>query len=85
MTVRIYFVYWKDPSQARVLQTVHDIAQNDDLKILPALDGKSIVNCAFLSQETVLKHKGTSFTYTHSHIRIAFSYLVKGAELSFLV
>jgi hypothetical protein len=24
-------VYWKDPSQARILQTVHDIAQNDDL------------------------------------------------------
>jgi hypothetical protein len=62
MTARIYFVYWKDPSQARVLQTVHDIAQNDDLlKILPALGGKYIVNCAFFSQETVLKHKSDFF------------------------
>ena len=55
---RIYFVYWKDPSQARVLQTVHDITQNGELlKILPAMGGKHIVNCAFFSQETVLKHK----------------------------
>lgn len=55
---RIYFVYWKDPSQARVLQTVNDIAQNGELlKILPAMGGKHIVNCAFFSQETVLKHK----------------------------
>jgi hypothetical protein len=59
---RIYFVYWKDPSQARVLQTVHDITQNDELlKILPALGGKHIVNCAFFSQETLLKHKSDIF------------------------
>lgn len=55
---RIYFVYWKDPSQARVLQTVHDITQDGELlKILPAMGGKHIVNCAFFSQDTVLKHK----------------------------
>lgn len=57
---RIYFAYWKDPSQARVLQTVNDIVQvlNDgSLKVLPAIGGRHIVNCAFFSQETVLEHK----------------------------
>ena len=61
---RIYFAYWKDPSQARVLQTVRDIveAQNDGfLKVLPALGGKHIVNCAFFGQETVLEHKSSFF------------------------
>ncbi len=61
---RIYFAYWKDPSQAHVLQTVQDIAQaanNGSLKILPALGGKHIVNCAFFSQETVLEHKSDFF------------------------
>ena len=57
---RIYFAYWKDPTQARVLQTLPDIvqAQNEGLlKVLPALGGKHIVNCAFFSQETILEHR----------------------------
>lgn len=61
---RIFFAYWKDPSQARVLQTVQDIIQaaNDgSLKILPAMGGKHIVNCAFFSQETVLEHRSDIF------------------------
>jgi hypothetical protein len=61
---RIYIAYWKDPTQARVLQTLPDIvqAQNEGLlKVLPALGGKHIVNCAFFSQETVLEHRSGVF------------------------
>lgn len=57
---RIYFAYWRDPTQARVLQTLPDIvqAQNEGLlKVLPALGGMHIVNCAFFSQETILEHR----------------------------
>ena len=61
---RIYIAYWKDPTQARVLQTLPDIvqAQNEGLLIvLPTLGGKHIVNCAFFSQETVLEHRSGVF------------------------
>jgi hypothetical protein len=56
----IQFIEWKDPSQARVLQTLSDIAimqSSGAIKIMPAMDGKHVVNCPFFDEETVLKHK----------------------------
>lgn len=57
---RIYFVYWKDPAKARVLETLNDLSQAQQsglIKIMPVLQGKHIVNCPFFDQKTVLKHK----------------------------
>lgn len=56
----IQFIEWKDPSQARVLQTLSDIAtlqSSGAIGIMPAMDGKHVVNCPFFDEETVLKHK----------------------------
>jgi hypothetical protein len=56
----IQFIEWKDPSQARVLQTLSDIAtmqSSGAIEIVPAMDGKHVVNCPFFDEETVLKHK----------------------------
>ncbi len=56
----IQFIEWKDPSQARVLQTLSDIAtmqSSGAIEIKPAMDGKHVVNCPFFDEETVLKHK----------------------------
>jgi hypothetical protein len=56
----IQFIEWKDPSQARVLQTLSDIATTQSLgaiEVTPAMDGKHVVNCPFFDEETVLKHK----------------------------
>jgi plastocyanin len=60
---RIYFVYWKDPAKARVLETLNDLSQAQQaglIKIMPVLQGKHIVNCPFFDQETILKHKTVS-------------------------
>ncbi|HEV8386736.1 MAG TPA: hypothetical protein VGQ03_03855 [Nitrososphaera sp.] len=56
---KISFISWKDPSQARVLETQADIikAVTDGLADLaPAMEGKHIVNCPFFSQQTVFAH-----------------------------
>lgn len=56
----IQFIGWKDPSQARVLQTLSDLAtmqSSGAIEITPAMDGKHVVNCPFFDEETVLKHK----------------------------
>jgi len=56
---RISFITWKDPSQARVLETQADInrALADGLITLePAMEGKHIVNCPFFDQQTVFEH-----------------------------
>jgi hypothetical protein len=56
----IQFIEWKDPSQAKVLQTLSDIASMQSsgaIEITPAMDGKHVVNCPFFDEETVLKHK----------------------------
>ena len=55
---RILFVAWKDPQQARVVQTMSDLHQMIKaglIQIIPALGGKHIVNCPFFDQSTVLK------------------------------
>lgn len=56
----IQFIEWKDPSQVRVLQTLSDIAimqSSGVIGVMPAMDGKHVVNCPFFDEETVLKHK----------------------------
>ena len=56
----IQFIEWKDPSQARVLQTLGDIATmqgSGAIEIMPAMDGKHVVNCPFFDEETVQKHQ----------------------------
>jgi hypothetical protein len=56
---RISFITWKDPSQARVLETRADInkALAERLVTLePAMGGKHVVNCPFFSQQTVFEH-----------------------------
>jgi hypothetical protein len=56
---KISFITWKDPLQARVLETQADInkALTDGLITLePAMGGKHIVNCPFFDQQTVFEH-----------------------------
>ena len=56
----IQFIEWKEPSQARVLQTLSDITSlqsSGAIEITPAMDGKHVVNCPFFDEETVVKHK----------------------------
>jgi hypothetical protein len=57
---RISFVVWKDPQQAKILQTIADLIEmkNEGLiKIIPVFEGKHIVNCPFFDQSTVLKFR----------------------------
>jgi hypothetical protein len=56
----ISFIEWKDPSQAKILETLDDIAamqQAGMITITPAMEGKHVVNCPFFDQDTVFKHK----------------------------
>ncbi|CAN5214844.1 hypothetical protein BH18THE2_BH18THE2_07690 [soil metagenome] len=56
----ISFIEWKDQSQAKVLETLADIAAMQRagmITIAPAMDGKHVVNCPFFDQDTVFKHK----------------------------
>jgi hypothetical protein len=61
---KISFTEWKDPSQARVLQNLHDInmmLQNGLITLMPAMEGRHIVNCPFFDEETISEHqKGSS-------------------------
>lgn len=57
---RILFVVWKDPSKARVLETLSDISEMQKaglVTIIPALNGKHIVNCPFFDQSTVFEYQ----------------------------
>lgn len=46
---RISFINWKDPGDARVLETLRDITKaGDKITVEPAMDGKHIVNCPFI-------------------------------------
>jgi len=66
---RILFVAWKDPQQARVVQTMSDLHQMVKaglIQIIPALGGKHIVNCPFFDQSTVLKFR---HQYTEEELR----------------
>ncbi|MCI0561383.1 MAG: hypothetical protein MN733_23090 [Nitrososphaera sp.] len=56
---KISFITWKDPTQARLLETTRDISKmlGDGLVTLePAMGGKHVVNCPFFDQETVFEH-----------------------------
>lgn len=60
---RILFVVWKDPSKARVLETLSDISEMQKaglVTIIPALNGKHIVNCPFFDQSTVFEYQRES-------------------------
>jgi hypothetical protein len=59
----ISFIEWKDPPQARVLETLDDIAamqQAGMITITPAMDGKHVVNCPFFEPSTVFEHQSKS-------------------------
>jgi hypothetical protein len=60
----ISFIEWNDPSQARVLETVNDVAvmqQEGLITVTPALGGMHVVNCPFFDAETVFEHKSKQF------------------------
>jgi hypothetical protein len=56
---KISFNEWKDPSQARVLETLNDVVALQKagmITITPALEGKHVVNCPFFDQSTIVEH-----------------------------
>ena len=56
----ISFIEWKDPTQAKILETLDDIAEMQQagmITITPAMEGKHVVNCPFFDQDTVFKYK----------------------------
>ena len=56
----ISVIEWKDPSQAKILETSDDMAamqQVGMIAIIPAMGGNHVVNCPFFDQDTVFKHK----------------------------
>jgi hypothetical protein len=58
---RISFIEWKDPSRARILENVHDIAAMQAaglITVVPAMGGKHVVNCPFFEPSTVFEHQG---------------------------
>jgi hypothetical protein len=60
---RISFIEWKDPSKARILETVNDIttmAQAGMISITPAINGTHVVNCPFFDPSTVFEHQNKS-------------------------
>jgi hypothetical protein len=62
---RISFIEWKDPSKARVLETVNDItamAQEGIISVTPAMNGTHVVNCPFFEPSTVFEHQSNPST-----------------------
>jgi hypothetical protein len=60
---RISFIEWKDPSKAKILETVSDITamgQAGMITITPAMNGTHVVNCPFFDQSTVFEHQSKS-------------------------
>lgn len=60
---KISFNEWKDPSKARILETLDDIIAMQKagmITITPAMDGKHLVNCPFFDQSTVIEHMSNS-------------------------
>jgi hypothetical protein len=56
----ISFIEWKDPSQAKILETLDDIAEMQEagmITITPAMEGKHVVNCPFFDQDTIFEHQ----------------------------
>jgi len=60
----ISFIEWNDPAQARVLETVNDVAamqQAGLITVTPAMGGIHVVNCPFFDAETAFEHKSQRF------------------------
>ncbi len=61
---KISFNEWKDPSKARVLETVGDIVAMQKAGMLtttPAMGGKHVVNCPFFDPATVFEHENKAY------------------------
>lgn len=61
---RISFIEWKDPTSARLLETLADINVNGEegmISVTPAMDGLHVVNCPFFDQDTVFEHRSDRF------------------------
>lgn len=57
---RISSITWKDPSQARILETMGDMISMQQaglITVKPAMNGTNVVNCPFFDTETVFQHK----------------------------
>lgn len=57
---RISFIEWKDPSKARILENMEDVAAMQEaglITVVPAMDGKHVVNCPFFEPSTVFEHQ----------------------------
>lgn len=60
---RISFIEWKDPSKARILENIHDVAAMQEaglITVVPAMEGKHVVNCPFFEPSTVFEHQSKS-------------------------
>jgi hypothetical protein len=60
---KISFNQWRDPSKARILETVNDIMamqQAGMITVTPAMGGKHVVNCPFFDASTVFEHQSKS-------------------------
>ena len=60
---KISFSEWKDPSKARILETLSDITamqQAGMITVTPAMGGKHVVNCPFFDASTVFEHLSKS-------------------------
>jgi hypothetical protein len=60
---KISFLEWKDPSQARVLENQNDInmmLQRGLITLMPAMEGRHVVNCPFFDEETISDHSRTN-------------------------
>jgi|SRR5919198_2085852 hypothetical protein len=63
---KISFMSWKDPSKARILEALDDIAamqQAGMLTVTPAMGGKHVVNCPFFDPSTVFSHESKSSSF----------------------
>src|SRR5919108_4905286 len=57
---RISFIERKDPSKARILENIHDVAAMQAaglITVVPAMGGKHVVNCPFFEPSTVFEHQ----------------------------
>ena len=60
---KISFNEWKEPSKARILETVSDILamkQAGMITVTSAMEGKHVVNCPFFDASTVFEHQSKS-------------------------
>jgi hypothetical protein len=60
----ISFIEWNGPLQARVLETVSDVAamqQAGLITVTPAIGGMHVVNCPFFDADIVFEHRSQQF------------------------